>query len=211
MKKKSKIKEIKAEQRSDEWYEARGGKLTSSTFPDLIKTVKQRTEWNKTQLALLREVAVEIITGTGEESYTSKSMERGTEYEDEGRTLWAIENFEIVRKCGFFQYSEYIGGSPDGIIKKDEKDWGVFEIKCPMSKNHLRYELNPDELFKDYGGQVLGESFVTGLRNYVLVSYDPRFPDGRRFVEVSGTFKPEDYEALQGRLDDAINLIKEWI
>jgi len=203
--------EIKCAQRSEEWYEIRKGKITSSTFPDLMKSPKQRLEWNQTQLAILRQAAAEIITGEGEDHFTSKAMQWGIDNEDYGRDQWAIENFETVRECGFFQYSEGIGGSPDGIITRDGKDWGVFELKCPMSKNHLKYLLDSDELFEEYGGQVLGEAFVTGLNNYVLVSFDPRFPDGRQFVTVAGEFKAEDFITLESRLSDAVDLIEGWL
>lgn len=203
--------EIKCEQRSDEWWEVRRGKLTSSKFPDLIKTPKQRLEWNQTQLAILREVAAEIITGKTEETFTSKAMQWGIDNEDYGRELWTVENFETVRTCGFFQHSEYIGGSPDGILVRDGVDWGVYELKCPTSKNHLKYELDKDELFKEYGGQVLGESFAAELLNFALVSFDPRFPDGRQFVTYTGCFQPEDMAVLESRLMNAVDIIKGWI
>lgn len=203
--------ELKFEQRSDEWKSARIGKLTASRFPDLMKTPKQRLEWNQTQLAILRQVAAEIITGDVEEVYTSKAMEWGISNEDYGRDLWAIENFETVRTCGFYQHSEYIGGSPDGIVVRDDEDWGVFEIKAPSSKNHLKYELDKDELVKEYIGQVIGESLVTGLRSYSLVSFDPRFPDGRKFVTVTGEFEPAEIAELENRLYKAVALLKEWI
>lgn len=206
-----KCQEIKCEQRSDEWFMARLGKLTASRFPDLMKTAKQRLQWNQTQLTILRQVAAEIITGEVEEIYTSKAMQWGIDNEVYGRELWAVENLETVRTCGFYQHSEYIGGSPDGIVIRDGEDWGVFEIKCPSSKNHLMYELDNNELMRNYYGQILGESIVTGLRNYSLVSFDPRFPDGRKFVTVTGEFGLEDIAVLESRLFDALDIIKEWI
>ena len=203
--------EIKCEQRSDEWFAVKVGKLSSSKYPDIVKTKKQRLEWNQTQLTILRQVAAEIITGKTEESFTSHAMQWGIDNEGYGRDLWAIENFETVRTCGFFQHSEYIGGSPDFIIIRDGEDWGVGEMKAPMSKQHLKYELDRDELFKEYGGQVLGNCLAAGLPNFVLVSFDPRFPDGRQFVTYTGRFKPEELAVLESRLMDAVTLIKEWI
>ena len=204
--------EIKCEQRSDEWLAARCGKLTASTFPKLIRKPKARAEWTEGQLTILHAAAAEIITGVAEpEGYTSQAMQDGIDNEDCGRDLWAIENFETARKCGFFQHSEYIGGSPDFIIIRDGEDWGVGEMKAPMSKQHLKYELDRDELFKEYGGQVLGNCLAAGLPNFVLVSFDPRFPDGRQFVTYTGRFKPEELAVLESRLMDAVTLIKEWI
>ena len=75
----------------------------------------------------------------------------------------------------------------------------------------MKYELDNDELMKEYGSQVLGESLVTGLRNYALVSFDPRFPDGRKFVTVTGEFEPAEIAVLESRLADAVDIIREWI
>ena len=206
-----KCEEVTTDQRSYAWKSARLCKLTASKFPDLMKTPKQRLEWNQTQLSILRQVAAEIITGESEPSYTTQSMQWGIDNEDYGRELWAIESFETVRTCGFYQHSEYIGGSPDGILVRDDEDYGVFEIKAPNSKQHLLYLLDSDDLLKAYYGQVLGESLVTGLRNYALVSFDPRFPDGRKFATVTGEFEPAEIAELENRLYEAVALLKEWI
>lgn len=203
--------EIKCEQRSDEWFAVKVGKLSSSIFPDLMKTPKQRLEWNQTQMAILRKVAAELFTGGVEDSFSSRAIEWGVEHEDYARELWAIENFETVRTCGFYQHSEYIGSSPDFIIIRDGVDWGVGEIKCPTSKNHVLYLLDPGELLKAYYGQVLGQSLVTGLHNYVLTSFDPRFPDGKQFVTMSGTFNNDELKGLEERMNDAVDLILSWI
>ena len=207
--------EIKCEQRSDEWYAARLGLLTCSQFPKLMPTARQGPDdWNETQLSILREVAAERLTGKREESYTSSAMQWGIDNEDMARYTFEAETMETVRKCGFFRSDvspNFVGGSPDGIIVRDGEDWGVAEFKCPTSKQHLRYILDPDELWKDYGWQVLGQRLVTGLNNGAICSYDPRFPENKQLV-IAGTNAPQcDMDALIERLNSAVDLIKGWI
>ncbi|MGD8567364.1 MAG: YqaJ viral recombinase family protein [Gammaproteobacteria bacterium] len=203
--------EYKVEQRSDEWFKLRIGKITCSNFGILMPTPRQKTEWNDTQLKILREIAAEIITQEREESYTSSAMQWGIDQEDNARYLFQAQEFETVRTCGFFELSEYVGGSPDGIIVRDGEDWGNLETKCPTSKQHLLYELDKDELFKAYKYQVLGQCLVTELLPYALCSYDPRFPDSRQLIIIRGVATDEDLKPLRDRLDSAIALIRSWI
>ena len=200
--------EIQAKQGSLEWFEARLGKLTGSTFPALMPTARQKIDnWNKTQLTLLRQCASEILTGEREDTYQSDAMIRGSILEEEARELYQIERMEEVRECGFYEYSAYIGASPDGMIGTS-KTW---ETKCPTSKNHLKYLLDPEELYKEYKWQTIGEMFCTESKEGVICSYDPRFDESRRLVIFDIVPEQEDFDLLSSRLDNAIQLIKEWI
>lgn len=205
------MNEIICEQRSDEWFKARLGKLTGSKFPKLMPTPRQRTEWNDTQLGILRECAAEIMTGEREETFQSAAMAWGNDHEDEAREAYEMLSMETVRTCGFFQHSEYIGSSPDGIIG-DMK--GVWECKCPTPKQHLRYFLDPAELWKDYKWQVVGHMLATGIHSGLIMSYDPRYPEHKQIAIYRPTEGPEIETAiaeLQARLDSAVTIIKEWV
>lgn len=203
--------EHKNEQRSAEWFEARKGKLTGSMYPDLMLGPKARTEWTQGHLTVLRKVAAEIITGESDPSFTSDAMKEGVENEELARHAFQVQTFEEVRECGFFEFNEWIGASPDGIIVRDGEDSKVWEVKCPMSKQHLLYWLDSDELFKKYKGQLWGECLATGLNDYVICSFDPRFDEDRQLVIVEGTFEQTEIDSMKARLDSAIEKIKEWI
>ena len=207
--------EIKCEQRSDEWFAARLGLLTCSQFPKLMPMARQKPDdWNETQLSILREVAAERLTGKHEESYTSSAMQWGIDNEDMARYTFEAETMETVRKCGFFKSDvspDFIGGSPDGIIVRDGEDWGVAEFKCPTSKQHLRYLLDKEELWNDYKWQVLGHCFVSHIKHYALVSYDPRFDETKQLVVIARELEFNELDPLRYRLGLAVDIIKGWI
>lgn len=200
--------EIKCVQGSDEWFEARKGKITGSRFPILMPSTKQKIDsWNKTQLTMLRQCAAEILTGEREETFQSKEMERGSLMESHSREFYQIERMEIVRECGFYEYSAYVGASPDGMIG-ETKTW---ETKSPTSKNHLKYLLDPEELYKEYKWQTIGEMLCSDCKEGVICSYDPRFDESKQLVIYEISPSDKDFELLKERLEYAVELIKEWI
>ena len=204
------MKEINVLQLSDEWFELRLGKLTASKFDKLMKTPKQRLEWSDTQTAILLECASELLTGQREDSFTNKAMQWGNDTEEEARSFYALTNMTTVRESGFFETSEYIGGSPDGIIEGA----GCLEIKCPNSKQHLKYLLDVEQLKKAYKWQALGHIFNTGLDYCDLISFDPRFKDdSKKMVSYRYTVKEyaDDLLLLIARLDHAVEIIKGWL
>lgn len=204
--------ENKAKQRSEEWYAARLGKITCSRFNDLMPSPRQKPDdFNKSQLAILREVAAERMTGESEESYTSAVMQRGIDLEPLAVAHFEAAEFEAVRECGFFEMSDTVGGSPDGVITRDGEDWGTLEVKCPTSKIHLLYMLDKDELWKAYGWQAVGHCLVTGLKNYALVSYDPRFDESKQLIVIRGVATTEQLGALMSRLTVANDMVKGWM
>ncbi len=202
-------KEIKCEQLTEEWYAARLGKLTGSKFQKLMPTKRQKPDaWSDGQLTILRETAAQILTGEREETFTNKAMQWGIDNEPNARRAFELHEMTTVRECGIFLYSDKIGASPDGIIEETGETW---ETKCPTSKQHLRYYLDSDNLMEDYGWQVIGECFCSGLTKGIICSYDPRFPDDKQLV--IHRFEPtiEQFNQLQNRLELAVELIKEWV
>lgn len=202
------VKEHIVEQRSQEWFKLRCGKITGSRFKEIMPAEKARTKWTKGQLSLLREIAAERLTGIWEESYPSKAMQWGIEKEDEARQVYADYCMEEIRESGFWEFSDYAGCSPDGIMNGSKK---ALEIKCPASKTHMLYSLDSDELDKEYHWQAVGHALGTGLGICDLISYDPRFPDGKQLVIVHLDGIEKDMALLKERLEEAEDDIKGMI
>lgn len=204
------MNEIKVTQLSDEWFKLRLGKITASKFGDLMKTPKQRLEWNQTQTSILLQTASEFLTGEREETFTSKSMQWGIDTEKEAIEFYELLTDQTVRESGFYEVSEYIGGSPDGIIEGQ----GALEIKCPNSKQHLKYLLDANELIKMYKWQAIGHIYTTGLQWCDLISFDPRFKDPEKMMVIQ-RFNKSDLEAelkeLHERLESAVEVIEGWL
>ena len=91
------------EQRSEAWYQIRLGRITATSFSDLM-TKKDTKGYND----LITDIAGEILTEKKDESedYTSPAMERGVELESEAVKLYE-DLFELqVEKIGFITPDE---------------------------------------------------------------------------------------------------------
>ena len=153
------------EQGTQEWLDLRRGKFTASTFKDLF--MKETTQGYQDAIY---KVAFERMTNESPESFTSNWMERGTELEPEAKEWYELETYNKVHNGGFFEYNDWIGASPDGLIG----DGGLIEIKCPKFSTIMDYLLKK-ELPKTYYYQVHGQLLVTDRKWCDFVAYHPKF------------------------------------
>ena len=195
------------EQRSEEWFSLRMGKMTGSNFPMLMPSSRQKDEdLNETQFKYLLEKACELLTGDRKESFSNSSMQWGTDHEDEALEYYELETLRIVNQVGFYEIDKFIGDSPDGIT-----DDRAIEIKCPNSTTHLTYLLDPSKLVKAYNWQCYAHMWATGLNKCDLISYDPRFPEGKKIVIVTIEKDSESMDALKKRIYSLVDIIKGYI
>jgi putative phage-type endonuclease len=158
--------QYKVEQNSDEWFALRRGKFTASTFKDLF--MGENTQGYKDAIY---KVAFERLTNTSPESFTNEYMQRGNELEPEARAWYEFEKNVEVIKAGFFEYNDWIGASPDGLVG----DSGLIEIKCPKFSTMMDY-LIKKELPKTYFHQVHGQLLVTDRQWCDFIAYHPSLP-----------------------------------
>lgn len=152
------------EQKSDEWFAIRLGKVTASVFSNATAGGA-----GKTKTTLMRKLIAERLTDLPEESYTNSAMDWGTETEPLAREYYEQINGCIVKEVGFVELNADIGASPDGLVGED----GLLEIKCPNSSTHIGYLLD-NKMPTTYVKQVQGQMWVTGRKWTDFVSYDPR-------------------------------------
>ena len=160
------------EQNTEEWYAARLGKVTASSFAQAIAGGA-----GKTKSTLMRKLIAERLTGQPAESYSNSAMGRGHEIEPLAREYYELINDVNVQHVGFVEYSEYIGCSPDGLVGDD----GLLEIKCPNSATHIEYIL-ANKLPSTYKAQVHGQLWVTDRQWCDFMSYDPRMSVKQAFI-----------------------------
>ena len=116
------------EQRSDEWFKIRLGKVTASRISDVM--AKTKSGYAASRQNYMAQLICERLTETPAESYTNTAMQRGTELEPTARELYVLNQFDaIVTEVGFIPHPtiENAGASPDGLVNDD----GLIEIKCP--------------------------------------------------------------------------------
>lgn len=165
-------------QRDPEWFAARAGRFTASRFADLMATTKSGPSTSRKNLIV--QVAIERITGTTEDSYTNAAMQRGIDLEPEARMMYELTTGNIVEEVDFIQHPSlsFVGVSPDGLIGDD----GMMEIKCPSAMSKHLDALRNGAHAVEYKWQIQGQLWVAEREWNDAVSYDPRFPEGKRLA-----------------------------
>jgi putative phage-type endonuclease len=184
-------------QNTSEWLELRRGKFTASMFKDLF--MKESTAGYRNTLY---KVVFERLTNEVPDSVTSNWMERGHELEIIARQVYELETFNKVRNGGFWEYSEWVGCSPDGLIG----DNGLVEIKCPKYSTIIEYMLS-GKLPTIYEWQVHGQMFVTGRKWCDFMAYHPNLkPLIIRIIR-----DEEKIKQLKDKLEESILKVKNKI
>jgi len=153
-------------QGTEEWYQARCGIPTASSFSKIITS---KGASSKSADKYMYRLAGEFITKTPEETYQSQAMKTGNEREDDARQLYEIINGVEVVQVGFcLTDDKKCGCSPDSLVG----DEGMLEIKCPNIDTHVGYLLS-GKLPTAYYQQVQGQLFVTGRQWCDFMSFYP--------------------------------------
>ena len=109
------------EQRSEEWYEARKGRITGSAVGAILGLAPYRTREDVLR-AMVRE-----FHGAGSEFVTNPAIEWGVANEATATAMFTLKTGLKVESCGFFAFGDHYGASPDGLVGDD----AVLEVKCP--------------------------------------------------------------------------------
>ena len=120
------------EQRTEEWFAARLGKVTASRVADVI--AKTKSGYSTSRDNYMAQLVCERLTGKQGESFTNSAMQWGTETEPLARSAYEA-HAEMVEEVGFVQHPkiEMSGASPDGLVGL----FGMLEIKCPNTATHI--------------------------------------------------------------------------
>lgn len=108
-------------------------------------------------------------------------MAWGTEQEPFARIKYE-QTFDLfVQEVPFVDHPtiEWFGASPDALVGEE----GLLEIKCPSSKQHIKY-LNDGKPPSKYIPQMMSQMACTGRKWCDFVSFDPRLPEGLDFFVV---------------------------
>lgn len=113
------------QQRTDEWFQARRGKLTASNLGSLLGLVK----WCSRQEAYDRVLGAENAARKPENHFGNRACEWGTTHERDGVVAYMTKTGNLVNMTGLHVHKHipWIAGSPDGFIGKE----GLIEVKCP--------------------------------------------------------------------------------
>lgn len=160
------------EQRSDEWFAERLGKVTASRVADVV--AKTKTGYGASRANYMAELVVERLTGQRGAVFSNAAMQWGTEQEPHARAAYEARTGHLVTETGFVPHPTIAmsGASPDGLIDDD----GLIEIKCPNTATHIETLLSRTIPTK-YVAQMQWQMACTGREWCDFVSYDPRMPE----------------------------------
>lgn len=199
------------EQRTDEWFAARLGKVTASRVADLMATTK--TGYAASRDNLMAQLVIERLTNHQQESYTNASMQWGIEQEPFARAAYEIATGQMVDECGFVPHPTIAdaGASPDGLVGVD----GLVEIKCPNTAGMIDALLTQTVPGK-YNTQMQMQMACTGRAWCDYVVFDPRMPAKaqlfiKRVPRDPDFIKKMETEIVKflGELDAKVNQLKE--
>jgi putative phage-type endonuclease len=186
-------------QRTEEWYAARLGKVTASRVADVM--AKTKTGYSTSRQNYMMQLLCERLTGKKEESYNNAAMQRGTEMEPIARAVYEAEKGLFVVETGLVDHAEIknFGASPDGLVGDD----GLIEIKCPNTATHVDF-LRTGKPDNKYQWQMLAQMVCTGREWCDFVSFDDRLPEPLQFSCIR-------FEREQSRIEEMLTEIKKFL
>lgn len=183
------------EQRTEDWYNIRKGKMTASNADTIIANGKGLETY-------IYNLMAEYYSSAEKENYINADMQRGIDLEPEARLEFEFYTNLDVQEVGFIEYNEFIGVSPDGLIGDD----GLIEIKCPNDSVYFKLLLS-DNIKPEYIAQMQMQLYVTDRQYCYFVSYNPNFEKSLYIKKI--TRDEEMIEKLKKGLAEGTKLIKE--
>jgi len=174
------------EQRTEEWFAARLGKVTASRVADVI--AKTKTGYSASRDNYMAQLICERLTGQQGESFTNAAMQHGTDTEPLARSAYENARNLLVKEVGFINHPriEMAGASPDGLVGED----GLVEIKCPNTATHIDTLLSGKVPTK-YITQMQWQMLCCQRKWCDFVSFDNRLPEHLQLFVQEVEFDPE--------------------
>jgi putative phage-type endonuclease len=198
------------EQRTDDWFAARLGKVTASRVADVI--AKTKTGYGAGRANYMADLVVERLTGQKASSFSNAAMEWGTEQEPNAKAAYAAKTGILVEDVGFIDHPTVAmsGASPDGLAED-----GLVEIKCPNTATHLEYIFDGKPPQK-YVTQMQWQMACAGKPWGDFASFDPRLPERLQLLVVR-VLRDDDYIKMLEQevtiflqeLDDKLNKLEK--
>ena len=196
------------EQKSPEWFELRRGKFTSSELWKLFKTDRSKQNFGEVAKTYVMDKVSEIITGTQKE-VNGLPVKWGNYYEPIAKAEYEQLKEVSVMDVGFVEYSNYFGGSPDGLVGSS----GIIEIKCPFNTNqHIEnFMLQTAADFwlhsNEYYYQIQGNLLATDRKWCDFISYDVRCSDKFRIKVIRIERDEPTIEQIKLKVNEAGDLL----
>jgi len=166
------------EQRSDEWFAQRLGRVTASKVKDVMAKGRNGAP-SATRQNYMMQLLCERLTGKREEGFTSAAMQRGTDLEPIARSAYEFYAGVMTVETGLILHPEIegFGASPDSLVGAN----GLVEIKIPNTATHI-YTMQSGKHDPQYEWQMLAQMACSGREWVDFVSFDDRLPEELQYV-----------------------------
>lgn len=176
------------DQRTEDWFAARMGKVTASKVADILATTRSGPAASRRNYMM--QLLCERLTGNREESWQNAAMQRGTELEPFARIAYEAVQGKVVEEVGFIIHPRIdgFGASPDGLVGPN----GLVEIKCPNTAQHVEF-LRTGKIESKYDWQMRAQMACTNRDWCDFASYDDRLPEPLQ-LKVVRVYREEEKE-----------------
>ena len=194
------------EQRTDDWFSARLGKVTASRISDVVAKTKSGVSASRGNY--MAQLIVERMTNKPTESYSNSAMQWGTDTEPLARAAYEMATGTMVDEIGFVVHPRLAmsGASPDGLVG----DEGLIEIKCPNTATHIE-TLISDNIDNKYFLQMQWQMACTGRKWCDFVSFDPRMPEPLQIKIICVSFHETLVADLESQVEQFLNETQEKV
>ncbi|MPX79047.1 lambda exonuclease family protein [Moraxella catarrhalis] len=192
------------QQRTDEWFNARIGKITASRIKDIDAKPKSGKALNSVLLTVL----AERLTGVQLQNFVNAAMQWGIDNEPNAIKAYEWQYFTEVEPCGLIDHPTIpmSGASPDGLVGDD----GQIEIKCPNTETHLNTIIT-GKIPSEYLPQITWQLACTGRDWCDFVSYDPRL-EPKLQIHIIRVYRGDlDIAGLEQKVIQANEIINEHL
>jgi len=198
---------VDVQQNSEEWFNLRLGKATSSNFAKIM--ANEDKAFGNPAKEYAQKIALEMVTGERDESasYSNSYMDRGNEFEPVAVNLYEIETLYNVTNGGFNYNKELtLGDSPDGIV--GEK--GCIEVKSVIPNTQWK-RIKNGGIDSAYKWQIHAHIWLGNKEWCDFISYCPEMPKSKQLHIVRVERDEEMINRMKKRLDLFLKEVKSNI
>lgn len=199
------------EQGTDLWDKIRVGRFTSSEMwklltPPKTKEAKEAGKLSETALTYINVKVAETLTGQQKASSYAYPLVFGKEQEPLAIEAFCEHTGYTHETIGFVAFGEHSGGSPDGLINETD----ILEVKCPWAiETQLDYLMLTDQwdlkrLKPEYYWQIMSNLLFTMKEKGHFVSFDDRYPDGKKIMHLEIKPVTEDFDLIVKAIEKAV-------
>lgn len=165
---------IDVEQNSEEWFDLRLGRATSSNFAKIM--ANDGKAFGSPAIDYAQKLALEHVTGERDETgFHGAYMDRGQELEPLAIEAYEIDQIAVVTNGGFNKMGDFLGDSPDGNVGKK----GCIETKSVVPNTQWK-RIKKGGIDLAYKWQIHGHIWL-GEKDWCdFVSYCPEMNDKNR-------------------------------